>query len=95
MLYDTEISHADEYVASMGAELRRYLDAAPADVAIIPSLPAYAANAWHDPAVENVTTAAQAMSATHGSRRPLAGASLYWWWEATPEDLRVWREALP
>lgn len=49
----------------------------------LPSIPAYSANAWHDPAVENISTAVAGMP----NQKNFA---VWWWWEFAESDRQMW-----
>jgi hypothetical protein len=94
MLYDTELRSSAEYVDAMCAELVRYGAAVNDRAVLIPSLPAYAASPEHDPGVENVANAFRAVDCAGRAGWPSRGAALYWWWQATPEDVHAWSAAV-
>lgn len=92
MTYDTTLTSVPEYVSTVSASVARYRSALAAGSArLLPILPAYGANAWHDPAIENIGTASDAIAAAGG----VTGAAVYWWWEMTQPDIAAWRAAYP
>ncbi len=86
MLYDSSMGTAAAYQEWATRALRRYADAIGTSAQLFPSIPSYAANRYHDPAVENVETAGRAIRASHG----LDGAAVYWWWEFGEADRASW-----
>ena len=92
MAYDTSLTTVPNYVWTVAASLTRYRAAlAPSAARVLPILPAYSANPWHDPTVENIPTASDAITAAGG----VSGAAAYWWWEMTETDIAAWRAAFP
>jgi hypothetical protein len=92
MFYDTTLTDPAQYTELVRSELARYLAAVGGDAAVLPSLPAYSANPWHDPRVENIATAAAGIGALTGERP--GGAAVYWWWEFDETARLQWRQAI-
>lgn len=91
LLYDTSISDIAEYRDRVAVEVARYQQAAGGRALVVPSLPSYQANTWHDPAVENI---AEAMKALRSLDQPADGAAIYWWWEFDDDSRRSWLQAV-
>lgn len=88
MFYDTTINDPDRYTTYVRDLLVDYRGALHGmETMVLPSLPAYKNNPWHDRAVENITTAAAGVRAA-GGHPP--GAAVYWWWEMTTTDKTEW-----
>lgn len=61
-------------------------------IEVLPILPAYSANEWHDPAVENLKNSIKAIMETineDGMR--IKGIGIWWWYEMTAEDKETMR----
>ncbi len=78
--YDTEYATVADYQELVEEGLAYYTANAPSTTAIIPVIPCYSPDPWHDPAIENVpsATAALARALEAGSR--VDGAGLWWWY---------------
>jgi hypothetical protein len=94
MLYDTTLVSPTAYVDLVASTVVRYSRAAGSAVLVTPSIPAYKANAWHDPTVENIADADQGLQAAVAQNARVDGAAVYWWWQITPDDLAQWSQAI-
>lgn len=94
MLYDTSMGGASLYSNHMSTELVRYRRAMPSNVSLLPSLPAFSANDWHDPKVENLATATAALALAAKAGHTVDGAFVYWWWELADAEKDIWKETL-
>ncbi len=80
LFYDSERTTAAAYEQWVREGLAYYsADSAPG-TRLIPDLPSYGANRWHDPAVENLTTATDAVGEALGAGDRVNGAGIFWWW---------------
>lgn len=92
MHYDTSLTTTSTYSARVASEHGRFVAAAGAAASVLPALPAYARNTWHDPAVENIESAVAGIAASvPGSA---AGAAVYSWHELDARSLDQWRTAI-
>jgi len=87
LLYDTSLTEVSQYRNRVATQVARYQRAAGTRALVVPSLPSYAANPWHDPSVENIEEALRALGTLETS---LDGAAVYWWWEFTEESRQSW-----
>jgi hypothetical protein len=80
LFYDSERKSAASYEQWVREGLAFYTANSAAGTRIVPDLPSYGPNRWHDPAVENLATATSAIEAAllEGSR--VDGAGIFWWW---------------
>ncbi|HTZ88341.1 MAG TPA: hypothetical protein VMB05_16880 [Solirubrobacteraceae bacterium] len=78
LYYDSEIGTIPEYEAWMRESLAYYSANAVSGARIVPILPAYSANRWHDPSVEKISTATNALSAALGAGARVNGAGIWW-----------------
>ena len=80
LFYDSERTTAAAYEQWVREGLAYYSAHTAPGARLIPDLPSYGPNRWHDPSVENLTTATGAIEAalTQGSR--VNGAGIFWWW---------------
>jgi hypothetical protein len=78
LYYDSELTTVPAYEAWVRESLAYYSANAAAGARIVPILPAYSANRWHDPAVEKIQTATNAVSAALGCGSRVNGAGIWW-----------------
>jgi len=80
LFYDSEITSSAEYEEWVEEGLAYYSANVPAGTAIIPVIPCYSKNPWHNPAVENIPHATEALRAALESGSRVEGAGLWWWY---------------
>lgn len=78
LYYDSEIGTVPAYEGWMRESLAYYSANAAPGARIVPILPAYSANRWHDPSVERIETATNAVSAALGAGARVNGAGIWW-----------------
>lgn len=78
--YDSGIKSAATYEAWVAASLAYYATNTSPHARIVPVLPSYKKNMWHRPAVENIATAASALSVGIAGGSRIDGAGIWWWW---------------
>lgn len=78
--YDTESASVPAYHELIEEGLAYYTANAPASASIIPVIPCYSPDPWHDPAIENVRTASEALGAALAEGSRVQGAGLWWWY---------------
>ena len=78
--YDTEYATVGAYQELIEEGLAYYSAAAPPGVSIIPVIPCYSPNPWHDPAIENVPSATAALAGALAQGSRVDGAGLWWWY---------------
>lgn len=92
MHYDTSSTTTSTYSSRVASEHGRFVSAAGSQATVLPTLPAYAANTWHDPLVENIETAVAGIAAS--APGSAAGAAVYNWHELDAASLDQWRSAI-
>jgi hypothetical protein len=80
LFYDSERTMASAYRQWVSEGLAYYSAYAAPGARIVPDLPSYGANPWHDPAVENLATATDALEAALLQGDRVNGAGIFWWW---------------
>jgi hypothetical protein len=78
LYYDSEIRTVPAYETWMRESLDYYSANAAPGARIVPVLPSYSANRWHDPSVEKIETATDAVSAALGDGSRVNGAGIWW-----------------
>jgi hypothetical protein len=78
--YDTEYATVAAYQELIEEGLAYYTANAPASAALIPVIPCYSPDPWHDPAIENVPNATEALGAALAEGSRVEGAGLWWWY---------------
>jgi hypothetical protein len=78
LYYDSEIAAAPAYEAWVRESLAYYSANAAAGARIVPIIPAYSANRWHDPSIEKISTATNALSAALDGGSRVNGAGIWW-----------------
>ena len=84
--YDSESTRVAGYQAWVGQGLAYYTANVPAATLVIPVIPCYAADAWHDPEVENIAAATGALEAGLAAGSRVNGAGIWWWYAFFYED---------
>lgn len=78
--YDTEYEAVAPYQELIEESLAYYSAAAPSSTAIIPVIPCYSPDPWHNPAIENIPNATAALAAAIGAGSRVEGAGIWWWY---------------
>lgn len=78
LYYDSEIRSVPAYENWVRESLDYYSANAAPGARIVPILPSYSANRWHDPSVEKIETAGDAVSAALGDGSRVNGAGIWW-----------------
>jgi hypothetical protein len=78
LFYDSESTTVGAYQAYTRAGLAYYSANAAPGSRIVPIIPSYSANPWHDPAVEHIETATSALSDALGAGARVNGAGIWW-----------------
>jgi hypothetical protein len=78
--YDSELTTAPAYEAWIENSLAYYSAYSSPGARIVPVIPSYAANRWHDPSVENIATATSALAGALSAGRRINGAGIWWWY---------------
>jgi hypothetical protein len=86
MAYDSGIGDTAGYANWVAESLSTYRANLEPGTQLLPSIPAYGPNRWHDPAVENLDSVRPALESVGG----VEGAAVYWWWEMGNADLEAW-----
>jgi hypothetical protein len=94
MIYDSALTRPADYSELVRRTVSTYRHAMAGRAGLAPSLPAYSANPWHDPVIENLATAAAGLHAAAAEGATVDGAAVYWWWEMGELDLRFWRDLI-
>ncbi len=80
LFYDSERHTAAAYEEWFREGLAYYSAHTDPATRIVPDLPSYGPNPWHDPAVENIATATDALEAALQEGDRVNGAGVFWWW---------------
>jgi hypothetical protein len=80
LFYDSERKTAASYEQWVREGLAYYSANTAAGTRIIPDLPSYGPNRWHDPTVENLATSTTAVEAALQEGSRVNGAGIFWWW---------------
>ncbi|HUH79794.1 MAG TPA: hypothetical protein VLZ06_00575 [Solirubrobacteraceae bacterium] len=94
LFYDSESTQAAAYEEWVEEGLAYYSNNVPAGTAIVPVIPCYSKNPWHDPAVEDVPNASQALQAALAAGSRVEGAGLWWWYAFYEGHLKRFDAAL-
>ena len=78
LFYDSEYTTIAGYQAWVSAGLAYYSANAVSTCRLVPILPSYSANPWHDPAVENIETATGSVSQALSAGARVNGAGIWW-----------------
>ncbi len=84
--YDSESTSVPAYQAWVGEGLAYYSANVPATTLIIPVIPCYASDPWHNPEVESIAAASGALEAGLSSGSRVNGAGIWWWYAFFDED---------
>jgi hypothetical protein len=80
LFYDSERTTAASYEQWVREGLAYWSANAGPSVRIVPDLPSYGANRWHEIAVENIATATTAVEEALAQDSRVNGAGVFWWW---------------
>lgn len=80
LFYDSELQTAPAYEQWVREGLAYYAAHTAPATRIVPDLPSYGANRWHNPAVENLATATTALEEALDEGSRVDGAGIFWWW---------------
>jgi hypothetical protein len=80
LFYDSERRSASAYEQWVREGLAYYSADTAAATRIVPDLPSYGSNRWHDPTAENLGTATTAIEAALQEGSRVNGAGIFWWW---------------
>lgn len=80
LYYDSGYASAAEYQSWVESSLAQIGSVVPRSTRIVPVVAAYGATPWHDPSVENLTTAVAALRASLAAGSRVHGAGVWWWW---------------
>lgn len=80
LFYDSERKTAASYEQWVREGLAYYSAYAAPSTRIIPALPSYGTNRWHDTSVENIATATTAVEEALAEGSRVNGAGIFWWW---------------
>jgi hypothetical protein len=80
LFYDSERKTAASYEQWVREGLAYYSANTSPSTRIIPALPSYGTNRWHDVSVENLATATTAVEEALGEGSRVNGAGIFWWW---------------
>ncbi|HXD55963.1 MAG TPA: hypothetical protein VN618_14500 [Solirubrobacteraceae bacterium] len=80
LFYDSERKTPASYEQWVREGLAYYSAHTAPGTRIIPDLPSYGPNRWHDPTAENLGTATTAIEGALAEGSRVNGAGIYWWW---------------
>lgn len=78
LYYDSEIKTSAAYESWVQNSLAYYSQHASPATRIVPVLPSYSTNRWHDPSVENIETSSAAVSGALAAGSRVNGAGIWW-----------------
>jgi hypothetical protein len=80
LYYDSGSTAVATYTAWVTSSLAFYSTHAATSAQIVPILPSYRRNRWHDPAIESIATATSALADALAAGSRVDGAGIWWWW---------------
>ena len=80
LFYDSERKTPAAYEQWVREGLAYYSANTASSTRIVPDLPSYGPNRWHDPTAENLDTATTAIEAALQEGSRVNGAGIFWWW---------------
>jgi hypothetical protein len=80
LFYDSEITTASAYESWVREGLAYYSAHSAGATRLVPVIPSYGPNPWHDPAVENISTATTALEGALSAGGRINGAGIWWWY---------------
>jgi hypothetical protein len=80
LFYDSERTSASAYEQWVREGLAYWSANTAPGARIVPDLPSYGANRWHNIAVENIATATTAVEEALAQGSRVNGAGVFWWW---------------
>ncbi len=86
--YDSEIESIPAYEEWVVQGLAYYSANVSAHAAIVPVIPSYAPDPWHDPKVEDIANATSALESALASGSRIEGAGIWWWYAFYEERSR-------
>jgi hypothetical protein len=86
--YDSEIESIPAYEEWVEQGLAYYSANASAHASIVPVIPSYAPDPWHDPKVEDIANATSALESALASGSRIEGAGIWWWYAFYEERSR-------
>ena len=78
--YDSESKDVATYETWVVSSLAYYSSNTAPGAQIVPVLPSYKKSRWHVPAVENLSTATNALATALAADSRVNGAGIWWWW---------------
>jgi hypothetical protein len=103
LFYDSELSSASAYEQWVRKGLAYYSANSSPAARIVPVIPSYGTDPWHEPAVENIADATTALEGALAEGSRVNGAGIFWWWAFYLEeegqyepaaDQAAWRHTL-
>ncbi len=80
LFYDSERKTAAAYEQWVEEGLADYSANTAPGTRIVPDIPSYGTNRWHDIEAENIGTATTALETALGDGDRVNGAGIFWWW---------------
>jgi hypothetical protein len=80
LFYDSERKTTASYEQWVREGLAYYSADTAASTRIVPALPSYGPNRWHEVSVENIPTATTAVEEALAEGSRVNGAGIFWWW---------------
>jgi hypothetical protein len=80
LFYDSSSTTAQHYEQWVREGLAYYTANSAPSARIIPVLPSYGPDRWHEPSVENIADATDAVESALGEGSRVNGAGIFWWW---------------
>jgi len=84
--YDSELTSVPEYQEWIEQGLAYYSANVPAGTRIVPVIPSYKRDPWHDPSVEDIANATGALRSALAAGSRVNGAGIWWWYGFFYED---------
>jgi hypothetical protein len=80
LFYDSERNTPASYEQWVREGLAYYSVNSAAATRLVPDLPSYGPNRWHDPSAENLATSTTAIEGALQEGSRVNGAGIFWWW---------------
>ena len=80
LFYDSELTSAAAYEKWVREGLSFYSANTAPTARIVPVIPSYGTNRWHNPTVESIATATSALSEALQAGTRVNGTGIFWWW---------------
>jgi hypothetical protein len=91
MIYDSSTTLISDYQTYVCENSKTWL--LNSTVPVLPTIPAYESNAWHQPTVENISTCVAGLQkAMNETKKLFQGYATWHWYEMTTDDFRLFQD---